>query len=56
MNTRAFDMTDTAELMRLQSSSENLPRRRFDWFTRPSEEIMRNDSCSADISMLKIAT
>src|SRR4029453_15058958 len=40
--------------MRDQSSSEKLPDRRWEAFTRPSEEIMRSVTCSADISIVKI--
>ena len=45
-----------ALLMRAQSSSPNMPVRRWLWSTRPSEEIMRIESCSRDISIENIAT
>ena len=41
--------------MRGQSSGESAPVRRWLWLTRPSDEIMRRLSCSADISIEKIA-
>jgi hypothetical protein len=44
-----------AESMRGQSSSCKRPDRRLLWLIRPSEEIMRSVSASADISMLKMA-
>ena len=44
-----------ALLIRAQSSSPNIPVRRCDWSTRPSEEIILNASCSRDISIEKTA-
>ena len=55
MNIGAFDIKETAELTRGQSSSESLPVLSLDWCTRPIEPIILKLSCSADISKLKIA-
>ena len=45
-----------APVTRLQSSSSNWPVRRRVALTRPSEEIRRNASCEADISIENTAT
>ena len=55
MKIGASAIIDTAESTRGQSSSCSLPVRKRVCGMRPIELNMRNESCSHDISMLKIA-